>query len=157
MANEKNDLIKRGILAAFEQARKDSTVKTVTRGDRMFLTVAQIAKLSGVSASAVAARLHSMLLNPFVSDMLIEGIEFGRSRGTMGAWGPMHVAPEVCGATLVLDGSDPVSSGCDLEPKHEGVKHEGPCPYGTDGRVRWEGGGMCAGDPLPVRNVEFPR
>lgn len=45
---------------------------------------------------------------------------------------------------------------CDQPAGHyPATKHEGPCPFGTDQRVSWEGGGFCAGDPLPYRNVEY--
>lgn len=62
---------------------------------------------------------------------------------------------EECGRELVLGRVDPYATSCDLEPGHDG-KHEGPCPFGEPGhRIRWVGGGTCAGDPLPHRDIEY--
>lgn len=59
----------------------------------------------------------------------------------------------MCNTMLVIGPEhDPSGTSCELENGHDG-KHEGPHPIG-DGRIKWTGGGMCAGDPLPVRNVE---
>lgn len=65
--------------------------------------------------------------------------------------------PEVCGASITFGGADPSGSECDLDPNHEAAYHEGPDPFGGSeyARVRWTGGGSCAGDSLPVRDVEF--
>lgn len=62
-----------------------------------------------------------------------------------------------CGAPYKVGGSESFGSDCDNQDRNHypATKHEGPCPFGTDQRVRWEGGGSCAGDPLPFRNVEY--
>lgn len=57
-----------------------------------------------------------------------------------------------CGNSISTGGFDPYGTSCDLPQGHAGP-HEGPDYFGC-GRLRWEGGGSCAGDPLPVRNVE---
>lgn len=59
-----------------------------------------------------------------------------------------------CGATLVLGTTDPSSTECDLNIEHPD-KHEGDDPLGCDMRVRWTGGGTCAGDRLPVGGLEW--
>lgn len=59
-----------------------------------------------------------------------------------------------CGRVLVLGGSDPSGTECDLNIDHTG-KHEGDDPLGSEQRVRWEGGGGLAGDRLPTRNIEY--
>lgn len=63
--------------------------------------------------------------------------------------------PDECGVTYVTGPDhDPYASTCDLQPIHAG-KHEGDDPLGSVGdRVRWNGGGSCAGDPVPCRDVE---
>lgn len=64
---------------------------------------------------------------------------------------------ERCLAGYVTGGQDPFGTDCDNEnPSHEGP-HEGPDPIDPESgrRVRWEGGGFCAGDPLPYRNVQY--
>lgn len=61
-----------------------------------------------------------------------------------------------CGRQLVLGGrEDPYETSCVLtQGSHE--VHEGPDPFGGPGfRVRWRGGGTCAGDPLPHSDLEF--
>lgn len=45
------------------------------------------------------------------------------------------------------------STDCDNPNPNHSDPHEGPDPFGNDTRVRWEGGGSCAGDPLPYHNV----
>lgn len=61
-----------------------------------------------------------------------------------------------CGASFVTGGTDPSGTECDQEQGHyPNTKHEGPGPFGPDGRVKWNGGGYCVGDPLPFRDVEF--
>lgn len=57
-----------------------------------------------------------------------------------------------CGNSISTGGFDPYGTSCDLMHGHAGP-HEGPDYFG-EGRMSWEGGGSCAGDPLPVRNVE---
>jgi hypothetical protein len=57
-----------------------------------------------------------------------------------------------CGVSITTGGFDPCGTSCDLDQGHEGP-HEGPDFFG-EGRLRWGGGGSCAGDPLPVRNLE---
>ena len=47
---------------------------------------------------------------------------------------------------------DPYGTNCELEAGHKGP-HRGHDPFGVDAMIEWEGGGYCAGDPLPVRNV----
>lgn len=59
-----------------------------------------------------------------------------------------------CFAQYVSGGFDPYATDCELEAGHSGP-HVGADPFGNDGKVKWEGGGSCAGDPLPVRNVEW--
>lgn len=65
---------------------------------------------------------------------------------------------ETCTAAYVAGTANPdaeqFASDCDRDPGHSGP-HEGPCPFGTEQRVSWEGGGFCAGDPLPYRNVTY--
>lgn len=64
--------------------------------------------------------------------------------------------PEECGASYTTGPSwDPYGTSCDLEPGHDGP-HEGldPLPVVDGDRVQWQGGGMCAGDPLPYRDVK---
>lgn len=57
----------------------------------------------------------------------------------------------MCGRSVTF-GED--GSSCEKDSGHPEKKHRGPSPYG-EGYVEWEGGGWCAGDPLPVRNVVF--
>lgn len=56
-----------------------------------------------------------------------------------------------CGRDVVF-GEDGAS--CSRDADHPEKTHRGPSPFG-EGFVEWEGGGSCAGDPLPVRNVRF--
>lgn len=61
-----------------------------------------------------------------------------------------------CGATYVTGGNDPYSTECDLQPHGPEVKHLGHDPIAMGGAmVEWRGGGMCAGDPLPVTDVRW--
>ncbi len=63
----------------------------------------------------------------------------------------------LCGRSLTLGASaDPYGVTCDKDRGHAGL-HAGPDPISEDPdqRVCWSGGGTCAGDPLPVRNVRF--
>lgn len=62
--------------------------------------------------------------------------------------------PETCRATYTTGGHDSYGTGCGLAAGHAG-KHSGANPFGGNGRVLWNGGGYCAGDPLPYRNVEW--
>jgi hypothetical protein len=63
-------------------------------------------------------------------------------------------AEPICGVTWVSKNKvDPSSSECEEDPGHEG-RHRGLSPFGK-GYVTWEGGGMCAGDRVPARNVRF--
>lgn len=57
-----------------------------------------------------------------------------------------------CGVGISTGGFDPYGTSCDLDRGHEGP-HEGTDWFGV-GRLRWTGGGMCAGDPLPFTIVE---
>lgn len=58
-----------------------------------------------------------------------------------------------CGRSITTGPAhDPYATSCHLDRGHEGP-HQGPCPFGSDEDWRWEGGGMCAGDPLPVRHL----
>jgi len=61
---------------------------------------------------------------------------------------------KLCPSEFVTGGSDPYSSSCRLERNHDGP-HVGSDPLGGPGVVRWEGGGSCAGDSLPYRNVQW--
>ena len=66
--------------------------------------------------------------------------------------------PDECGAQLVTPGPDPYATSCDQPPGHyPASKHDGDDPIfpGPGMRVRWQGGGSCAGDPLPFRDVEW--
>jgi hypothetical protein len=56
-----------------------------------------------------------------------------------------------CGATVNIGVED--SAVCDLPPWTRHSTHEGPTSLG--GRASWSGGGSCAGDPLPVRNLKM--
>jgi hypothetical protein len=62
----------------------------------------------------------------------------------------------MCGASFVTGSSeDPYGTNCDQQVGHyPATKHEGDDPFGNGGRVRWNGGGSAAGDPLPYRDVE---
>lgn len=62
---------------------------------------------------------------------------------------------EVCNSFFVTAGRDPSSTECDLKPGHAEEYHEGPDPFGSNERVRWKGGGSCAGDRLPVTDVQW--
>ena len=46
---------------------------------------------------------------------------------------------------------------CDIEDPNHPMPHEGQDPLDDrpGKRVQWEGGGFCAGDPLPYRNVKY--
>lgn len=57
-----------------------------------------------------------------------------------------------CTATYTTGGSDPYGTKCEEPGGHDGP-HEGPHPLDELSRLQWDGGGMCAGDPLPYRNV----
>jgi len=60
-----------------------------------------------------------------------------------------------CGVELVLGTVDPYGTACARQPGHDGP-HEGPDPFGEKGyRVRWVGGGFCAGDRLPHSDIEW--
>lgn len=66
-----------------------------------------------------------------------------------------------CGAPFVTGGSDPYSTSCDNmngPSHHPATKHSAPHPLAMgddESRVEWNGGGSCAGDPLPYRDVEW--
>lgn len=60
-----------------------------------------------------------------------------------------------CGVGISTGGFDPYGTRCDLDRGHE-PPHEGPDWFGC-GRLRWTGGGMCAGDELPYSIVEHLR
>lgn len=54
-----------------------------------------------------------------------------------------------CGSSLVMGPHhDPYSTTCDLDMGHTGA-HEGWEPICGETRIKWTGGGSCAGDPLP--------
>lgn len=56
-----------------------------------------------------------------------------------------------CGRDLTMGSPvDPYGVTCDLDRGHAGP-HEGDHPLAETDRVRWTGGGYCAGDPLPAR------
>ncbi len=57
----------------------------------------------------------------------------------------------MCGRSVAF-GEDGAS--CDKDSGHPEKTHRGPSPFG-EGFVEWEGGGYCAGDPLPVRNLRI--
>jgi hypothetical protein len=61
-----------------------------------------------------------------------------------------------CNASFITGPSeDPYGTNCDQQVGHyPTTKHEGDDPFGGAGRVRWNGGGSAAGDPLPYRDVE---
>lgn len=59
-----------------------------------------------------------------------------------------------CEASYQTGGTEEYGTTCDRNIDHP-APHEGPCPFGTEQRVRWEGGGTAGGDRLPFRNVEF--
>lgn len=65
--------------------------------------------------------------------------------------------PPCCGAYYTTGGTDPYGTQCDGAVDHyPDTPHEGPDPFGLAGeRVRWRGGGQCAGDPLPYQEVEW--
>jgi hypothetical protein len=107
-------------------------------------------------------------------DALREAREIREARqARAGAWmtrglGPYHhedpgrydddERADECGAQLVTPGPDPYATSCDQPPGHyPASKHEGDDPIfpGPGMRVRWHGGGSCAGDPLPFRDVEW--
>jgi hypothetical protein len=58
-----------------------------------------------------------------------------------------------CGTELVVGSAhDPYSSTCERAKGHSG-KHSGSDPFGGEGYVMWQGGGYCAGDPLPTSDI----
>jgi hypothetical protein len=57
-----------------------------------------------------------------------------------------------CGCTISTGGHDPYSTSCDLDANHTGP-HEGPGWFSYEERLRWTGGGSCAGDALPFELV----
>ena len=59
-----------------------------------------------------------------------------------------------CGVSVTLGGADPYGATCELDAGHRGP-HVSPNPFDGEGTYEWSGGGMCAGDPLPVRNARF--
>ncbi len=61
---------------------------------------------------------------------------------------------ETCGSSYETGGADPSGTGCELLAGHTGG-HVGPEPICGDVLISWTGGGYCAGDPLPVRNVQL--
>lgn len=83
-------------------------------------------------------------------DAIIETFEIG----TLSSFIEYDDHMSMCGQPFTTGGFDPYGTSCDLKHGHEGP-HEGDDPFGTGGRVQWEGGGSCAGDPLPQRNVKF--
>lgn len=76
-----------------------------------------------------------------------------------------------CLATYETGGPDPYGAECDLpkdhtratlpggEPDREARRHEADDPIAqrVGYRVRWNGGGFCAGDPIPASEVEYIR
>lgn len=58
-----------------------------------------------------------------------------------------------CGCSISTGGFDPYGTACDLDKGHDGP-HEGPDFFVEGARISWSGGGYCAGDPLPVRNLK---
>jgi hypothetical protein len=61
----------------------------------------------------------------------------------------------MCGASTTLGSSaDPYGASCELDAGHRGP-HVSANPLGGEGTYEWSGGGMCAGDPLPVRGARF--
>ena len=61
----------------------------------------------------------------------------------------------LCNASYVTGPAhDPYGTYCDLQQGHDG-KHEGDDPFGNGGRVRWNGGGSIAGDPVRATDVEY--
>jgi hypothetical protein len=72
----------------------------------------------------------------------------------------MEIFDRECGADYTTGGNDPSGTYCDRNRGHyPGSDHEGPDPFGGDGRVSWRGGGSCAGDALPFSEVAwlYPR
>jgi len=60
----------------------------------------------------------------------------------------------MCGRSVTLGSAhDPYGATCERDAGHSGP-HRSPSPLG-EGFYEWTGGGMCAGDPLPVRNARF--
>lgn len=57
----------------------------------------------------------------------------------------------MCGRSITLGFEDGTS--CEKDAGHDGP-HRGRSPFADD-FVEWTGGGMCAGDPLPVRDMRF--
>lgn len=63
---------------------------------------------------------------------------------------------QLCGVELVLGSrQDPYGTSCDQPVHGSSTPHQADDPYGANGRVRWFGGGSCAGDRLPVRRIEW--
>lgn len=56
-----------------------------------------------------------------------------------------------CGRSITIGTED--GSSCELDNGHSGP-HRGRNPF-DEGYVEWTGGGMCAGDPLPVKDMRF--
>lgn len=57
-----------------------------------------------------------------------------------------------CGVHISTGGFDPYGTSCDLDAGHDGP-HEGPDFFGN-GRLRWTGGGSCAGDALAYHVID---
>lgn len=57
----------------------------------------------------------------------------------------------LCNRTLLFGSGELYQADCDLDAGHDGP-HEADA---MEGRVSWTGGGWCAGDPLPARNVTW--
>lgn len=62
-----------------------------------------------------------------------------------------------CGATALFGPRhDRTEVSCELDAHGPEVRHRSSDPFGPgSGAVLWRGGGSCAGDPLPVRDLEF--
>lgn len=71
-----------------------------------------------------------------------------RDAASRDAW--EHRYGQQCGRSIPLGYDDGTS--CDRPEGHEGV-HRGPSPHDAASVVIWRGGGSCAGDPLPVREL----
>lgn len=81
---------------------------------------------------------------------MTEGTPYHETDRAFEAW--IEEQERLCGATAVTGGHDPSGTDCMLERGHRGP-HIGPEPITGEGIVKWTGGGMCAGDPLPIRWV----
>jgi hypothetical protein len=88
-------------------------------------------------------------------------IDFDGSISYDDEYGNFDEYDQTCSATYATGGSDPHATTCDQPRGHykygsnTGTQHEGPDAFGGGGRVKWSGGGTCAGDPIPYRDVEF--